>query len=44
MLLGTALVPVSSGLTTRDRLSRSGDRQPNRALHTIDLTRARVDP
>jgi len=31
-------------LTTRHRLNRSGDRQLNRALHTIVLTRARLDP
>jgi transposase len=28
----------------RHRLSRSGDRQLNRALHTIVLTRTRQDP
>jgi transposase len=39
-----APIPASSGLTTRHRLSRSGDRQLNRALHTIALTRARIDP
>ena len=41
---GAAPIPASSGLTTRHRLSRSGDRQLNRALHTIALTRTRVDP
>ena len=41
---GTAPIPASSGLTTRHRLNRSGDRQLNRALHTIALTRARIDP
>jgi transposase len=41
---GAAPIPASSGLTTRHRLSRSGDRQLNRALHTITLTRARIDP
>jgi transposase len=41
---GAAPIPASSGLTTRHRLSRSGDRQLNRALHTIALTRARIDP
>jgi hypothetical protein len=41
---GAAPIPASSGLTTRHRLSRSGDRQLNRALHAIALTRARVDP
>lgn len=41
---GAAPIPASSGLTTRHRLSRAGDRQLNRALHTIVLVRARVDP
>jgi hypothetical protein len=36
--------PASSGRTTRHRLNRSGDRQLNRALHAIVLTRARIDP
>lgn len=44
MLSGTAPIPASSGMTTRHRLNRSGDRQLNRALHTITLTRARHDP
>jgi transposase len=33
-LAGTAPIPASSGQTTRHRLSRGGDRQLNRALHT----------
>ncbi len=41
---GAAPIPASSGLTTRHRLNRSGDRQLNRALHTIALTRSRIDP
>jgi len=41
---GASPIPASSGLTTRHRLNRSGDRQLNRALHTIVLTRARIDP
>ena len=41
---GAAPIPASSGLTNRHRLNRSGDRQLNRALHTIALTRARIDP
>lgn len=41
---GASPIPASSGLTTRHRLNRSGDRQLNRALHTIVLTRARLDP
>lgn len=44
MLAGTAPIPASSGLTTRHRLNRSGDRQLNRAIHTIMLTRLRHDP
>jgi transposase len=38
-LCGAAPVPASSGKTTRWRLSRGGDRQANRALHTIALSR-----
>ncbi|WP_433470162.1 transposase [Spirillospora sp. CA-128828] len=41
---GTAPIPASSGLTTRHRLNRSGDRHLNRALHTIVLVRTHVDP
>ena len=41
---GTAPIPASSGLTNRHRLNRSGDRQLNRALHTIVLVRTRIDP
>jgi len=41
---GTAPIPASSGNTTRHRLHRGGDRQLNRALHTIALSRARTDP
>jgi transposase len=40
---GTAPIPASSGNTTRYRLHRGGDRQINRALHTIALYRARND-
>ena len=43
-LAGVAPVPASSGKTTRHRLSRGGDRQLNRALHTIILNRQRTDP
>jgi hypothetical protein len=35
MFSGAAPIPASSGRTTRHRLNRSGDRQLNRALHTI---------
>ncbi len=43
MLAGVAPIPASSGRTVRYRLNRSGDRQLNRALHTIVLTRLRYD-
>jgi transposase len=43
-LAGVAPLPASSGLTTRHRLSRGGDRQLNRALHTIVLHRRQHDP
>jgi transposase len=33
-----------SGLTVRHRLNRGGDRQLNRALHTIALSRSHHDP
>jgi transposase len=42
-LAGAAPVPASSGKTIRNRLDRGGDRQLNRALHTIILTRRRTD-
>jgi hypothetical protein len=41
---GAAPIPASSGITHRHRLNRGGDRQLNRALHTITLIRMRVDP
>ena len=44
MLSGTAPVPVSSGRTDRHRLNRLGDRQLNRALHQIAVTRMRCHP
>ena len=43
-LAGVAPIPASSGMTTKHRLNRSGDRQLNRAFHTIVLTRMRFDP
>jgi transposase len=43
-LAGVAPVPASSGKTTRHRLSRGGDRQLNRALHTMVLHRRQHDP
>jgi len=42
-LAGVAPVPASSGQTRRHRLSRGGDRQLNRALHTIVLHRRQHD-
>jgi transposase len=44
MLPGTAPVPVSSGRTGRHRLNRLGDRQLNRALHVIAVSRMRSHP
>lgn len=44
MLAGTAPIPASSGQMVRYRLNRSGDRQLNRALHVITLSRLRHDP
>jgi transposase len=43
-LCGVAPVPASSGKTHRHRLCRGGDRQANRALHAIALTRMSHDP
>ena len=41
-LAGAAPIPASSGHTIRHRLDRSGDRQLNRALHQIVVTRRRT--
>lgn len=42
MLAGTAPIEANSGqVKTRHRLNRYGDRQLNRALHTVAITRAR---
>jgi transposase len=43
-LTGTSPVPASSGKTVRHRLNRGGDRQANRALHMVVLTRMAHDP
>ena len=44
MLAGVAPIPATSGQTiNRHRLNRSGDRQLNRAIHTVVLTRIRYD-
>ena len=41
---GAAPIPASSGQKVRHRLNRSGDRQLNRALHTVALSRLRIHP
>jgi transposase len=43
-LAGTSPLQASSGRTTRHRLNRGGDRQLNRAIHTIAVSRMRTDP
>jgi transposase len=43
-LAGVNPIPASSGQVTRHRLNRSGDRQLNRALHTVVVARLRDDP
>jgi len=43
-LAGVCPLPASSGQTTRHRLNRGGDRQLNRALHTITLSRLSCHP
>jgi transposase len=40
---GVAPIPVSSGRHERHRLDRGGNRQLNRALHVIAITRGRID-
>jgi transposase len=40
-LCGASPIPVSTGRTDRHRLNRGGDRQANRALYTIALSRMR---
>ena len=42
-LAGSAPIEASSGLTDRHRLSRYGDRQLNRAITTVTLTRIHHD-
>lgn len=42
-LCGVSPIPASSGKTNRMRLNRGGDRQANRALHTIALNRMSND-
>jgi transposase len=43
-IAGVAPIPVSSGRHDRYRLDRGGNRQLNRALHVIAITRGRIDP
>src|SRR5215218_2026052 len=43
-LAGASPIPASSGQVTRHRLNRGGDRQLNRALHTVVVARLRDDP
>lgn len=43
-LAGVCPIPASSGRITRHRLNRGGDRQLNRALHDVVLTRWRICP
>jgi transposase len=43
-LAGANPIPASSGQVTRHRLNRGGDRQLNRALHTVAVARLRNDP
>lgn len=42
-LAGVSPIPASSGNTRRHRLNRGGDRQLNRAMHSIVMTRIRCD-
>lgn len=41
---GVAPIPASSGVTNRHRINPYGDRQLNRALHTVVVSRLRYDP
>lgn len=43
-LTGVSPIPASSGKTNRHRLNRGGDRQANKAIHTIALVRMSMDP
>jgi transposase len=43
-LCGASPLAASSGKTTRHRLNRGGDRQANRALHVVALSRVQHDP
>lgn len=41
---GVSPIQIASGNRDEHRLNRGGDRQLNRALHTIAVTRMRIDP
>lgn len=43
-LAGVSPIPASSGQTVRHRLNRYGDRQLNRAIHTVVVVRLSHDP
>jgi transposase len=43
-LAGVAPLEASSGQRVRHRLNRGGDRDLNRALHTVAITRLRCHP
>lgn len=43
-LCGVAPIPASSGKTTRHRINRGGNRQANRAIHVIVISRLTHDP
>ena len=43
-LAGVSPIPASSGMTVRHRLNRRGDRQLNRALHVVVISRMQRDP
>ena len=43
-LCGVNPIPASSGKTTRHRLNRGGNRDANRCLHVVALTRMRWNP
>jgi transposase len=44
MMCGVSPIPASSGMTTRHRLNRGGDRQANAAIYRVALSRLRWDP
>ncbi len=44
MLAGTAPIDVATGNSAYQRLNRFGDRKLNSAIHTVVLTRLRLDP